>query len=108
MSRNKVKDADRRKWFVLTVVVLKLMMDGMDGSMLNIALPSISQSLGVASGAVIWIVSVYSIFANASRTIIIPFYMQGVLNMPVQITGLYMAITPVITLFVSPVSGIKL
>jgi MFS family permease len=36
-------------------------MDGLDGSMLNIALPSIGKDLGVSSGSVIWIVSVYSI-----------------------------------------------
>ena len=54
-------DNDKRKWLVLTVIVMKIVMDGLDGSMLNIALPTISQNLGVTSGAVIWIVSAYSI-----------------------------------------------
>lgn len=54
-------DKENRRWLVLTVIVLKIIMDGLDGSMLNIALPTISQSLGVTSGAIIWIVSAYSI-----------------------------------------------
>jgi MFS family permease len=61
MGTNIDRAADRRKWLILTVVVIKVMMDGLDGSMLNIALPSISRSIGVTSGAVIWIVSAYSI-----------------------------------------------
>jgi MFS family permease len=52
---------DNRKWIVLSAIVLKIIMDGLDGSMLNIALPTISQSLGVTSSAIIWIVSAYSI-----------------------------------------------
>jgi len=54
-------DAEKRKWLVLTVIVIKMIMDGLDGSMLNIALPSISANLGVTSSAIIWIVSSYSI-----------------------------------------------
>ena len=29
------------KWLILSVIILKVLMDGLDGSMLNIALPSI-------------------------------------------------------------------
>jgi len=54
-------DSDKKRWLVLTVIVFKMIMDGLDGSMLNIALPTISQSLGVSSGAIIWISSAYSI-----------------------------------------------
>ncbi|MCL1848713.1 MAG: MFS transporter [Clostridiales bacterium] len=61
MSTESTGSADDRKWLVLTVIVFKMIMDGLDGSMLNIALPTISQSLGVSSGAIIWIVSSYSI-----------------------------------------------
>ena len=49
------------KWLILSVIILKVLMDGLDGSMLNIALPSIGSSLGVSSGTIVWIVSVYSI-----------------------------------------------
>lgn len=49
------------KWLILSVIILKVLMDGLDGSMLNIALPSIGRDLGVASGSIVWIVSVYSI-----------------------------------------------
>jgi len=52
---------EKGKWLVLTVIVVKMIMDGLDSSMLNIALPTISQSLGVTSGAIIWVASAYSI-----------------------------------------------
>ena len=54
-------DSEKGKWLVLTVIVIKMIMDGLDGSMLNIALPSIGQSLGVPSGSIIWVVSAYTI-----------------------------------------------
>ena len=57
---------DRKKWLVLTVIVIKMIMDGLDMSMLNIALPTISTSLGVTTGAVVWTVSVYTITASAT------------------------------------------
>ena len=57
---------DKRKWLVLTVIVIKMIIDGLDGSMLNIALPSISTSLGVTSGAIIWVASAYSITTSTT------------------------------------------
>ena len=51
----------KNKWLILAVIILKVLMDGLDGSMLNIALPSIGKDLSVSSGSVIWIVSVYAI-----------------------------------------------
>jgi len=60
------KNADNRKWLVLTVIVVKMIMDGLDGSMLNIALPTISRSIGVTSGAIIWVVSAYSITTSTT------------------------------------------
>jgi EmrB/QacA subfamily drug resistance transporter len=57
---------DKNKWLILAVIILKVLMDGLDGSMLNIALPSIGKDLGVSSGSVIWIVSVYSITTAVS------------------------------------------
>jgi EmrB/QacA subfamily drug resistance transporter len=44
-------------------------------------------------------------FTNSFRNIIFPYYMQGVLNMPANVSGLYMSIAPVVTLLISPVSG---
>ena len=58
--------SEKEKWLVLTVIVIKMIMDGLDGSMLNIALPSISQNLGVSSGAIIWIVSSYMITTSTT------------------------------------------
>ena len=60
------KSLEKEKWLILTVIVIKMIMDGLDGSMLNIALPTISKSLGVTSGAIIWIVSSYSITTSAA------------------------------------------
>lgn len=62
IKENEMKEkSDQGKWLVLVVIVIKMIMDGLDGSMLNIALPTISGSLGVASGSIVWVVSAYSI-----------------------------------------------
>ena len=58
--------SDKKKWLVLTVIVIKMVMDGLDMSMLNIALPTISASLVVTTGSVVWAVSVYTITASAT------------------------------------------
>jgi len=65
-TSGKTTNTDREKWLVLTVIVIKMIMDGLDGSMLNIALPSISTSLGVTSGAIVWIASAYSITTSTT------------------------------------------
>ena len=57
---------EKSRWLVLVVIVAKMVMDGLDGSMLNIALPTISKSLGVTSGAVVWVISVYSITTSTT------------------------------------------
>jgi EmrB/QacA subfamily drug resistance transporter len=59
-------DTDKRKWMVLAVIVIKMIMDGLDGSMLSIALPSISESLSVSTGAIVWAVSAYSITTSTA------------------------------------------
>ncbi|MCL2166962.1 MAG: MFS transporter [Clostridiales bacterium] len=56
----------KKEWLVLTVIVTKMIMDGLDSSMLNIALPTISNSLGVTSGAIIWVVSAYTITTSTT------------------------------------------
>ena len=56
-------NTDNRKWLVLTVIVIKMVIDGLDASMLNIALPSIGRSLGATSSAVVWSVSIYAMIA---------------------------------------------
>ncbi|MDR0469167.1 MAG: MFS transporter [Peptococcaceae bacterium] len=57
---------EKTRWLVLTVIVIKMIMDGLDSSMLNIALPTISTSLNVATGSVIWIVSAYTITTSTT------------------------------------------
>ena len=56
----------KRKWLILTVIVIKMIIDGLDLSMLNIALPVIRTSLSVTSGAVVWAVSAYTITVSAT------------------------------------------
>jgi len=67
MGKEEVKTKEEKgKWLVLTVIVIKMIMDGLDGSMLNIALPSIGQNLGISTGSVIWIVSAYTITTSTT------------------------------------------
>lgn len=51
---------DRRGQILLLVAVaLGMFMDGLDGSIVNIALPSISESLNADTGTVSWVITVY-------------------------------------------------
>ena len=63
---NTASAKDKGKWLVLTVIVIKMIMDGLDGSMLHIALPTISSDLGVASSSIIWAISAYSITTSTT------------------------------------------
>ena len=61
MAADSADKGEKAKWMVLVVILVKVIMDGLDGSMLSIALPTISRSLGVSSTAIIWVVSSYSL-----------------------------------------------
>ncbi len=52
-------DLDKRAWGVLLVLCGALFLDGLDVSMVGVALPSIGEDLGMSRGALQWIVSGY-------------------------------------------------
>ncbi|MGW9415739.1 MFS transporter [Arthrobacter cupressi] len=61
-SANKLHDAvrwTRAQWLLLMVVCTVLALDGLDVSMVGVALPSIGQELGLGTDSLQWIVSAY-------------------------------------------------
>ncbi|GFJ75970.1 hypothetical protein Phou_001500 [Phytohabitans houttuyneae] len=49
----------RRAWAVLFVLCGAIFLEGIDVSMLGVALPSIRADLGMSTGALSWVVSAY-------------------------------------------------
>lgn len=49
----------RRTWLLLVTLCIVLALDGLDVSMVGVALPSIGQELGLGTGSLQWIVSAY-------------------------------------------------
>ncbi|NEE51175.1 multidrug efflux MFS transporter, partial [Streptomyces sp. SID8455] len=47
--------ADRRRWFALAIVMTAAFMDLVDVTIVNIAIPSISNDLGASVSAIQWI-----------------------------------------------------
>lgn len=56
----------KKRWSILLIVVLSIFMSTLDGSIVNVALPTMAKSLHVTSGAVAWVVSVYLIAISAT------------------------------------------
>ena len=54
-------DLDPRRWVVLSVLCLALLIVGIDGTIVNVALPSIVRELGASSTQLQWIVDAYTI-----------------------------------------------
>ncbi|MFJ3956233.1 MFS transporter [Arthrobacter sp. NPDC090010] len=50
---------NRRTWLLLVTLCIVLALDGLDVSMVGVALPSIGHELGLGTGALQWIVSAY-------------------------------------------------
>ena len=53
--------ADRRRWIALVVVCLAMFMNSLDGSIVNVALPAIQQSLHFSQSGLTWVVDAYLI-----------------------------------------------
>src|SRR4051812_37286654 len=53
--------ADPRRWLVLIVLCLALVVIGIDGTIVNVALPSLVRELGASSSQLQWIVDAYAI-----------------------------------------------
>ncbi|MGB8451765.1 MAG: MFS transporter [Anaerocolumna sp.] len=56
----------KQRWSILLIVVLSIFMSALDGSIVNVALPTMAKSLQVTSGAIAWVVSVYLIAISAT------------------------------------------
>lgn len=56
----------KKRWTILSIVVLSVFMSTLDGSIVNVALPTMAKSLNVTSGAIAWVVSVYLIAVSAT------------------------------------------
>ena len=57
---------DPRRWLILILVILMTFMDTLDSSIVNVALPTMSENLGVNSGVIAWVVAIYLIVISAS------------------------------------------
>ncbi len=55
-----------KRWSILLIIVLSIFMSALDGSIVNVALPTMANSLGVTSAAIAWVVSVYLIAISAT------------------------------------------
>src|SRR6478609_5017596 len=57
--------ADPKRWAILAVLCLSLLIVGIDGTIVNVALPSIVRELGASSSQLQWIVDAYTlVFAS--------------------------------------------
>jgi EmrB/QacA subfamily drug resistance transporter len=52
---------DRRRWIALVVVCLAMLMNALDGSIVNVALPDIQRSLHFSQSGLTWVVDAYLI-----------------------------------------------
>jgi EmrB/QacA subfamily drug resistance transporter len=52
---------ERRKWLALAVLCLSLLITGLDNTILNVALPHLSESLGASNSQLQWIVDSYTL-----------------------------------------------
>jgi EmrB/QacA subfamily drug resistance transporter len=52
---------DRRRWIALVVVCLAMLMNALDGSIVNVALPAIQHSLHFTGSGLTWVVDAYLI-----------------------------------------------
>jgi EmrB/QacA subfamily drug resistance transporter len=52
---------DRRRWIALVVVCLAMLMNALDGSIVNVALPAIQRSLHFSQSNLTWVVDAYLI-----------------------------------------------
>jgi EmrB/QacA subfamily drug resistance transporter len=55
------RSGDRRRWIALVVVCLAMLMNALDGSIVNVALPAIQRSLSFSQSGLTWVVDAYLI-----------------------------------------------
>src|SRR5882672_4185133 len=52
---------DRRRWLALGVVCMAMLMNTLDGSVVNVALPAIQRDLNIAQADLTWVINAYLI-----------------------------------------------
>src|ERR1700675_1189381 len=58
-------DVYARRWWILAVLCLSLLIVGIDGTIVNVALPTLVRELGATSSQLQWIVDAYTlVFAS--------------------------------------------
>ena len=58
-------DGDPRRWYILAVLCLSLLIVGIDGTIVNVALPTLVRELGASTSQLQWIVDAYTlVFAS--------------------------------------------
>ena len=60
-----METANKNRWLILLIVVMFPFMACLDGSIVNVALPTIANQLGVSMAAISWVVSIYLITITA-------------------------------------------
>jgi len=55
-----------RRWVILILITIMTFMDTLDSSIVNVALPTMSENLRVNSGIIAWVVTIYLIVISAS------------------------------------------
>jgi EmrB/QacA subfamily drug resistance transporter len=60
------EDIYKRKWIILSVVIIMTFMGCLDSSIVNIALPTMSKNLNVNMGSIEWVVTSYLVVISAS------------------------------------------
>jgi EmrB/QacA subfamily drug resistance transporter len=56
-----IRSGDRRRWIALGVVCLAMLMNTLDGSVVNVALPVIQRDLHIAQANLTWVINAYLI-----------------------------------------------
>jgi EmrB/QacA subfamily drug resistance transporter len=54
-------EGDRRRWLALGIVCMAMLMNTLDGSVVNVALPAIQRDLNIAQADLTWVINAYLI-----------------------------------------------
>lgn len=65
-SENVQTAVSNKKWIILILVVMSIFMSCLDGSIVNVALPVMSNSLNVTTSDIQWVVTVYLIVISST------------------------------------------
>src|SRR3954454_17162857 len=52
----------RRRWFILAVLCVSVLLVAMDNTIVNVALPTLNRQFGSSTSELQWVVDVYTVF----------------------------------------------